>query len=65
LVGFNIERYLSSEKNDVIVIDQSPDLIKRVIDQLNFQKIVGSTSHPYVLDTTNASGADALSAVTQ
>ncbi|MBL6928363.1 MAG: NAD-binding protein, partial [Rhodospirillales bacterium] len=29
-VGFNIARYLSSENNDVTVIDRSPELVQRV-----------------------------------
>ena len=65
LVGFNIARYLSSEQNDVTVIDQSPDLIKRVSDQLDVQGIVGFASHPGVLDAADAGGADVIIAVTQ
>ncbi len=65
MVGFNIARYLSSEKNDVAVIDQSPDLIKPVSDQLDVQGIVGFASHPGVLDTVDAGGADVIIAVTQ
>ncbi|MCE2494233.1 MAG: Trk system potassium transporter TrkA [Alphaproteobacteria bacterium] len=65
LVGFNIARYLSSERNDVTVIDQSPDLIKRVSDQLDVQGIVGFASHPDVLDAADAGGADVIIAVTQ
>ena len=65
LVGFNIARYLSSEKNDVTVIDQSPDLVKRVSDQLDVQGIIGFASHPGVLQAADAGGADVIIAVTQ
>ena len=65
LVGFNIARYLSSEQNDVTVIDQSPDHIKRVSDQLDVQGLVGFASHPGVLDAADAGGADVIIAVTQ
>lgn len=65
LVGFNIARYLSTEKNDVTVIDQSPDLIKRISDQLDVQGIVGYASHPGVLHAADAGGADVIIAVTQ
>lgn len=65
LVGFNIARYLSSEQNDVTVIDQSPDLVKRVSDQLDVQGLVGFASHPGVLDAADAAGADVIIAVTQ
>ena len=43
-VGFNIARHLAGESNDVTVIDQSADLIRRVSDQLNVQAIVGHAS---------------------
>jgi len=65
LVGFNIARYLSSEKNDVTVVDQSPELVKRVGDQLDVQSIVGFASHPDVLDAADAGSADVIIAVTQ
>lgn len=65
LVGFNIARYLSSEQNDVTVIDQSPDLVKRVSDQLDVQGLVGFASHPGVLHAAGAEGADVIIAVTQ
>ena len=65
LVGFNIARYLSSEQNDVTVIDQSPDLVKRVSDQLDVRGLVGFASHPGVLDAADAAGADVIIAVTQ
>ena len=65
LVGFNIARYLSSEKNDVTVVDQSPELVKRISDQLDVQGIVGFASHPDVLDAADADGADVIIAVTQ
>ena len=65
LVGFHIARYLSSEKNDVTVIDQSPDLVKRISDQLDVQGMVGHASHPGVLHAADAGGADVIIAVTQ
>jgi len=63
-VGFNIARHLSGENNDVTVIDQSPDLIRRVADQLNVQAIVGHASRPDVLEQAGAGSADMLVAVT-
>ena len=38
-VGFNIAQHLSRENNDVTVIDQSPDLIRRISDTLDVQEI--------------------------
>jgi trk system potassium uptake protein TrkA len=64
-VGFNIAHYLSSEKNEVTMVDQSPDLIKRVSDQIDVRGIIGHASHPSVLDSAGAGGADMIIAVTQ
>ena len=45
-VGFGIARQLAEEKNAVTVIDQSPELIQRVVDTLDAQAILGHGSHP-------------------
>lgn len=63
-VGFNIARYLSSE-NDVTVIDQRPDLVAKISDQLDVQGIVGYASHPPVLERAGASECEMIIAVTQ
>lgn len=64
LVGSNIARYLSSENNDVTVIDQSPELIQKIGDTLEVQAIVGFASHPAVLEKAGAADADMIIAVT-
>ena len=48
-VGFNIARHLAMEGNDVIVIDTSPELIRRINDNLDAQGVVGHASRPDVL----------------
>ena len=63
-VGFNIARYLSSE-NDVTVIDQRPDLVGKISDQLDVQGIVGYASHPPVLERAGARECEMIIAVTQ
>ncbi len=63
-VGFNIAQYLAAENNDVTVIDQSPELIGKINDQLDVQAFVGHASHPDVLEKAGADGADMLIAVT-
>jgi trk system potassium uptake protein TrkA len=63
-VGFNIARYLAVEQNDVTVIDQSPDLIRRIGDMLDVQAIVGHASHPDVLEQAGIENADMIIAVT-
>ncbi|MBP5855577.1 Trk system potassium transporter TrkA [Marivibrio halodurans] len=63
-VGFHIARYLAGENNDVTVVDQSPELIGKINDQLDVQAFVGHASHPDVLERAGAGDADMLIAVT-
>ena len=63
-VGFHIARHLSRENNDVTVIDQSPELIRRVSDTLDVQGVVGHASRPDVLERAGAKDADMVIAVT-
>jgi trk system potassium uptake protein TrkA len=64
MVGSNIARYLASEGNSITVIDQRPDLIRKIGDSLDVQAIVGHASHPDVLDQAGAGDADMIIAVT-
>jgi trk system potassium uptake protein TrkA len=63
-VGSNIARYLAAEKNDVTVIDTSPDLIRRIGDSLDVRGIVGHAAHPDVLEQAGIQTADMIIAVT-
>ena len=63
-VGFNIARYLALEGNDITVIDQSADLIRRISDSLDVQGVVGHASHPDILEQAGAEDADMIIAVT-
>ena len=63
-VGFHIARHLAMENNDVTVIDQSPDLIRRIGDTLDVNGVVGQASHPNILEQAGAPDADMLIAVT-
>lgn len=63
-VGFNIAHYLASENNDVTVVDQRPDLIRKISDTLDVQAILGYASHPPVLEQAGAADADMIIAVT-
>ena len=64
-VGFNIAHYLASENNDVTVIDQRPELIRKITDTVDVQAVLGHASHPSVLEQAGAGDADLLIAVTQ
>ncbi|MDJ0950499.1 MAG: Trk system potassium transporter TrkA [Alphaproteobacteria bacterium] len=63
-VGANIARHLATENNNVTVIDQSPDLIRKISDTLDVQAMVGHASHPSILEGAGAGDADMLIAVT-
>jgi trk system potassium uptake protein TrkA len=63
-VGYNLARYLASEKADVTVIDQSAQLIQKITDSLDVKGFVGFGSHPDLLERAGARDADMLIAVT-
>jgi trk system potassium uptake protein TrkA len=63
-VGTTLARHLSKEANDVVVIDQSAELIRRLDDSLDVRGIVGYASRPSVLELAGASEADMIIAAT-
>lgn len=63
-VGFAIARYLANENNEVTVIDQRPELLRKVGDALDVRCVAGFASHPTVLEQAGAADADMIIAVT-
>ena len=63
-VGWQIARHLSGEKNDVTVVDNNPDLVRRASDTLDVAGITGFASYPDVLDSAGARDADMIIAAT-
>lgn len=63
-VGWQIARHLSGEHNDVTVVDNNPDLVRRATDTLDVQGIAGFASYPDVLERAGAKDADMLIAAT-
>ncbi|CCQ73800.1 Trk system potassium transporter TrkA [Magnetospira sp. QH-2] len=63
-VGANIARYLALENNDITVVDQSPELIRRLTDTVDVQGVVGHASYPDVMARAGAEDADMVIAVT-
>lgn len=63
-VGWQIARHLSGEKNDVTVVDNNPDLVRRATDTLDVQGVAGFASYPDVLDRAGARDADMIIAAT-
>ncbi|TYB89366.1 Trk system potassium transporter TrkA [Oceaniovalibus sp. ACAM 378] len=63
-VGWQIARHLAGEKNDVTVVDNNADLVRRATDTLDVQGVAGFASYPDVLDRAGARDADMLIAAT-
>lgn len=63
-VGWQIARHLSGERNDVTVVDNNPDLVRRATDTLDVQGIAGFASYPDVLERAGAQDADMIIAAT-
>lgn len=64
-VGHNIAHYLAAEKdNDITVVDQRPELIRKIQDTLDVKAVVGHASYPEILEQAGARDASLLIAVT-
>lgn len=63
-VGWQIARHLSSERNDVTVVDNNADLVARAADTLDVNGIAGNASYPDVLANAGAEDADMIIAAT-
>ena len=64
-VGVSIARHLAAEDNDIVLVDQSPELIGKIGESLDIKTVVGFGSHPEILENAGASDADMLIAVTR
>lgn len=63
-VGWQIARHLASERNDVTVVDNNPELVRRATDTLDVQGIAGFASYPDILERAGAADADMIIAAT-
>ena len=63
-VGWQIARHLSGENNDVTVVDNNPELVRRATDTLDVQGVSGFASYPDVLERAGARDADMIIAAT-
>jgi trk system potassium uptake protein TrkA len=63
-VGTGIAERLSSEGNDVSIVDANAALVQRANDVLEVRAIHGNAAHPDVLEEAGAREADMLIAVT-
>ena len=63
-VGWQIARHLSGERNDVTVVDNNPELVRRATETLDVQGIAGFASYPDVLERAGARDAEMIIAAT-
>ena len=63
-VGTGIAERLSSEGNNVSIVDASAELVQRANDMLDVRAIHGNAAHPDILERAGAREADMLIAVT-
>jgi trk system potassium uptake protein TrkA len=63
-VGWQIARHLSGEKNDVTIVDNNADLVRRATETLDVQGVAGFASYPDVLERAGARDADMIVAAT-
>lgn len=64
-VGASVAESLSSEANDITLIDSDSARLSEIGDRLDIQTVVGHASHPNILDKAGISDADMLIAVTR
>ena len=63
-VGFSIAQRLAAENCNVVVVDQNPELLRKVADSMDVKTVCGHASLPSVLEQANAADADLLIAAT-
>ncbi len=63
-VGSSAAENLSSEANDITLVDINADVLSDISDRLDIRTVVGHASHPDVLKKAGIADADMLVAVT-
>ncbi len=63
-VGGTLAEHLTSEHNDITVVDNNVKILQTIDEKLDVRTIVGHASHPSVLRRAGAEDADMLIAVT-
>ena len=64
-VGASVAEALSSEANDITIVDQDRDNLAALADRLDVRTLVGNAAYPSVLREAGLEDADMLVAVTQ
>ena len=63
-VGWQIAKHLSSERNEVTIVDNNAELVARASDTLDVTGIAGNASYPDILTRAGAADADMIIAAT-
>ncbi len=63
-VGSSLAEHLTSEANDITLVDQNDELLRALQDHVDIRTIHGNASYPDVLKRAGAEDADMLIAVT-
>ena len=63
-VGFHIARRLALENQDVVVVDNNAEALRRVVEGMDVQTVQGGGSSPVILEQAGIKGAEILLAVT-
>ncbi|MEX0374781.1 Trk system potassium transporter TrkA [Spiribacter pallidus] len=63
-VGGTVAANLTSEDNDITVVDRDPQILQGLQDRLDLRTIAGHATHPEVLQRAGADDADMVIAVT-
>ncbi|NTW34624.1 MAG: Trk system potassium transporter TrkA, partial [Syntrophobacteraceae bacterium] len=63
-VGFYFAEWLASERKEVIVIDKSEQALRRIMEHLDVQTLLGSGSNPRILEEAGIREANIILAVT-
>lgn len=63
-VGSSLAEHLTSEANDITLVDHNADLLRGLQDHLDIRTVLGEASYPEVLQRAGAEDADMIIAVT-
>jgi len=63
-VGSSLAENLTSEANDITIVDANETVLQALQDRLDLRAVVGQASHPDILQQAGADDADMLIAVT-
>lgn len=64
-VGTSVAEGLVSEENDITLVDNDPERLRKLQDRLDIRTVAGNAAYPSVLKNAGADDADLVIAVTQ